>query len=280
MCLCLCLAGIGSSDSLGPKLYPELPDGWRLMPVYVGNAIVPPGSVPNKWHGQVLQDKTVQAIISFNHSLDHASGGPPPRSFFLDSGANHAVSLSNTLALERDWGWEGVCIEANPKYWWGHLRGRRRCQLVSAVLGRERAEEIRFTMGAPVNWGDGGTMGGIVSGDTDNKHEPKNIVTLSLATVPMGDILRLTGAPKHIDYWSLDLEGAENMVLSTFPWEEYRVRLLTVERPSRSTAALLKSKGFVCLGSHGSFGDHMFMDRYRAGGILGVLGALRVPGIR
>ena len=39
--------------------------------------------------------------------------------FFLDLAANEPVVLSNTRSLERDLGWKGVCIEANPFYWQG-----------------------------------------------------------------------------------------------------------------------------------------------------------------
>ena len=39
-------------------------------------------------------------------------------SYFVDLAANNATEASNTRLLERDFGWRGVCIEANPRYFW------------------------------------------------------------------------------------------------------------------------------------------------------------------
>lgn len=55
---------------------------------------------PGVWNGQFMQDELVAAV------LNGQRGG-----FFLDLAAFDAVSLSNSLALERDYGWRGICIE-------------------------------------------------------------------------------------------------------------------------------------------------------------------------
>jgi len=34
--------------------------------------------------------------------------------FFLDIGAHDGIYLSNTLLLEKRYGWNGICIEGNP----------------------------------------------------------------------------------------------------------------------------------------------------------------------
>ena len=58
---------------------------------------------------------------------------------FIDVGAHDGVSLSNTLMFERDRGWAGVCIEANPKVFPALAANRSaRCLnvAVSRVSGR------------------------------------------------------------------------------------------------------------------------------------------------
>lgn len=42
-------------------------------------------------------------------------------------------------------------------------------------------------------------------------------------------ILRAANAPRTVDYWSLDTEGSELAILQCFPFDEYAVRVLTVE---------------------------------------------------
>ena len=58
---------------------------------------------PGEWHSQDHQDLAVARLLRYKR------GG-----FFVDLAANEPVCLSNTRALERDYGWEGICIDANP----------------------------------------------------------------------------------------------------------------------------------------------------------------------
>ena len=68
--------------------------------------------------------------------------------------------------------------------------------------------------------------------------------------------------PPVIDYWSLDTEGSELMLLSSFPWDRYKVNLVTVEHnqeePKRSKIReLLTAKGFKQVQI-----DHPYEDYY------------------
>lgn len=61
-------------------------------------------------------------------------------------------------------------------------------------------------------------------------------------------VLRDAGAPRVIDYWSLDTEGSELAILRSFPFDEYRFRVLTVEHncgPARDDLRqFLESRGY------------------------------------
>ena len=59
---------------------------------------------PGNWHGQTKQDKKVMKI------LQNKRGG-----FFVDLAANEPIQMSNTRALERDYGWTGLCVDGNQK---------------------------------------------------------------------------------------------------------------------------------------------------------------------
>ena len=57
------------------------------------------------YYSQIGQDKYYIEEIA-----KHRRGG-----VFLDIGANDGLFGSNTATLELDYGWTGLCIEANPK---------------------------------------------------------------------------------------------------------------------------------------------------------------------
>lgn len=83
-----------------------------------------------RWTSQVGQDRTIVDIF------DGKRGG-----YFVDLAANDAVTYSNTLTLEQELGWTGLCVEPNPLYLQGLLE--RRCDLAVAATGRRTGEEVR-----------------------------------------------------------------------------------------------------------------------------------------
>ncbi len=74
--------------------------------------------------------------------------------FFLDSGASDGVSVSNTLALERDFGWDGICVEPNDLMFEQLVRNRR-CRCVNCCL-YDRPGDVAFVERAQ-------TLGGILA---------------------------------------------------------------------------------------------------------------------
>ena len=48
-------------------------------------------------------------------------------------------------------------------------------------------------------------------------------------TITLGDVLDVAGAPAHVDFLSLDVEGAEFEILETFPFDRRSFGLLVVE---------------------------------------------------
>ena len=71
---------------------------------------------------------------------------------------------------------------------------------------------------------------------------------LTAWTVPSlplhSDVLSTLYVPSTIDYLSLDVEGAEDLVMSTFPWHAHNITLMSSERPSRALQDLLRSHGY------------------------------------
>lgn len=152
--------------------------------------------------------------------------------FFLDSGASDGINGSNTLLLETEFGWRGICVEPNDELF-SRLASARRCICVNCCL-YDRPCDVAFLQGA-------GVFGGIVE-----EYEPRLLdyarsMIASRGGAPGGDgavskrartirsIFREHAAPRVIDYWSLDTEGSELSLLRSFPFDEHIVRVLTVE---------------------------------------------------
>ena len=51
-------------------------------------------------------------------------------------------------------------------------------------------------------------------------------------------------APKVIDYLSLDVEGAETYIMRDFPFDKYKFKCMSVERPKDELLALLENNGY------------------------------------
>jgi FkbM family methyltransferase len=152
--------------------------------------------------------------------------------FFVEVGAGDGVSHSNTHVLEQSFGWIGICIE--PNRWLYHaLIRNRHCRCLNCCL-YHREGKVEFL-----------EMKNLVSGILD-EYDPRHLRRIRAAfPVPedeegrpstvrkrartMRSVLRECKAPRVIDYWSLDVEGSELAILKSFPFDEYQVRMLTVE---------------------------------------------------
>jgi hypothetical protein len=154
--------------------------GWKMIGVFYGENWP---EIPDRWTSQVGQDKTVVDIL-----------GGRRNGYFVDLAANDAVSLSNTLTLEQEYDWDGLCVEPMSRYIQGHMR--RRCALAVAVAGGRTGETVTFKQD--------GVLSGIVGANMDNKNDGGN--GLQFTTVSVAKLFRDFGVPKVIDYMSLDIE--------------------------------------------------------------------------
>ncbi|KAL3769352.1 hypothetical protein ACHAW5_008780 [Stephanodiscus triporus] len=205
-----------------------------FRPVYIYSNVTPDHM------DQYSQEKQDQIILALTKANDiKANLNPrvePP--FFVDLAANDALVLSNTFFLEKN-GWEGVCIEANPEYWY-RLASFRTCTIIGAAVGGKPEDN-----GLEVNFALKGVLGGVVGHGTDNNEDNSaNVVQVKRNLVSILTIFNQTNVPKVIDYMSLDVEGAESMVMEHFPWSDYSFKFLTIERPKDDLKEKLKLNGY------------------------------------
>jgi hypothetical protein len=62
---------------------------------------------------------------------------------------------------------------------------------------------------------------------------------------PLAEILEAVGAPRRMQYLSIDVEGAEARILRPFPFDLYTFDAITVERPTLAVHTCLVEAGFV-----------------------------------
>lgn len=82
-------------------------------------------------------------------------------------------------------------------------------------------------------------------------------------TVSLQDVLTYFKAPSVIDYLSLDVEGAEEAVLSNFAFHSYQFRVITVERPSEKLRKILQNNEYAYICDNGSYGDELWVHKQR-----------------
>ncbi len=146
--------------------------------------------------------------------------------FFVEFGATDGVLLSNTWLLEADYGWRGICAEPNPQFF-AKLRANRNCTLAPDCIMGQSGQSVEFILA--------NEFGGAADFADYDSHASKraafrqNGEVITLQSISLDDFLKKYDAPRCIDYLSIDTEGSEYDILRTFPFEDWDIRLLTVE---------------------------------------------------
>ena len=195
-----------------------------------------------KFYGQKGADKWAIDTLS-KWDASQAAAGLPRRTdqarFYVDLAANEPYVLSNSAFFDEALGWPGVCIDGNDHCVDHIRRSNRTCAVVKAIVDACEGEEVV--------WLSRGVLGGIVDTDLDNKPvgigASAHVVTARTQTLE--GILDAAGAPNVIDFFSLDVEGAEWRVMQRFPFDRYRFLTITIERAAPWLHARLIANGYV-----------------------------------
>lgn len=137
-----------------------------------------------------------QDVWLINHAFKGKRNG-----FFIEAGSYDGISFSNTLALEKYYGWVGLLIEANPNLYMHSAKNRPICACINACLWDDNNIDLQFMLA------DDALMCGVKDTiDNDIESTSPNIITMR--SVTLDSIWNNFGHP-HVDLLSLDLEGAE-----------------------------------------------------------------------
>lgn len=130
------------------------------------------------------------------------------KGYFLDLGAYDGINYSNSFYLEKNLGWNGICVEADPKNFRNLIKNRN-CICENVAVNNYKGI---------VNFSSSG-----MSGKIDN--EALHVIQCDT----LENILIRNNAPFYIDYLSIDIEGNEFKVLEFFPFSIWKFGMITIE---------------------------------------------------
>jgi len=146
--------------------------------------------------------------------------------YFVEFGATDGKDISNTILLEKKYGWTGIVAEPNP-VWHDALIKNRTCHISKSCVYSKTGEEIEFIAS------DTPDISGIKEFASKDEHTANRNIgrTITVQTISLVDLLDQYNAPNEIDYLSIDTEGSEYVILKAFfdnP-KNYKIDNITVE---------------------------------------------------
>lgn len=190
--------------------------------------------------GQLAQDRAVMALT------DRKKHG-----YFVEFGVCDGRYYSNTWLLESELAWTGIVAEA-AKCFHDALSINRRCHIDKRAVAAATGQRLNFKE-TETELGLSGLTDYFELGEmhTQRRHASAGTV-YAVDTVSLNDLLHDHDAPHDIDYMSIDTEGSEFAILSTFDFDRYRVNIFTIEHnylePRRTDIRnLLDAKGYVLI---------------------------------
>lgn len=206
-----------------------------------------PAAAPTQSYSQYGQDRFVLETL-----LGHKTGGT-----FIEIGAFDGVSLSNTVLLEKSFGWTGICIEALPEQF-EKLKSNRNCICIQAAATDTSGGEIEFQSlsgasamlsGRPDLYARSHTLR--IAGEQRRLGTSASVIRVP--TVRASEVLRQHDL-RMIDYASIDVEGGEFEALKGLLAPDIRIGIIGIENnySSRGPHEFLLAHGYKRIAKLGS----------------------------
>lgn len=201
---------------------------------------------------QLFQDLFVLSQLDFK-----------AKGFFVEFGAASGFDLSNSYLLEHQFGWTGILAEP-CREWHSALKKNRTCHIETKCVWQESNQKLMFNATSTAEFST------IESFSESDRHagNRKAGKRYAVETISLVDLLDKYGAPRVIDYLSIDTEGSEFDILNSFDFAKYQFRTITCEHnftPQREKIhSLLTKNGYVRkLERFSAFDDWYVNDQLR-----------------
>lgn len=185
---------------------------------------------------QFRQDLFVLAVV----------GAKPREGYFVEFGASNGQDLSNSWLLEHRFGWTGILAEPAAG-WHESLVRSRSCAIDFRCVWSRTGETVLFN---ETTFGELSTVDRFSDSDLHARARARG-QKYCVETVSLTDLLKCHNAPRRINYLSVDTEGSEFEILSSFDFNDYEIDVVTVEHNFNlnrdKIRGLLESNGYVRL---------------------------------
>jgi FkbM family methyltransferase len=187
---------------------------------------------------------------------------------FLEVGAHDGVTLSNTYFFEKALQWRGILIEMLPWFFPEIAKRRPDSLCFNCALSAESMKQLFL---------DAGDRSGLLRyldrreieylEEHYRDQEPKPTFNLHwIETRPLMDIIEESGFDR-INYFSLDVEGAELPILKMIDFARVHIDVFSIEDNAaqhqwRAYDQMLKPHGYTCIGGLGVDGFFIH-ERFR-----------------
>ncbi len=159
-----------------------------------------------------------EVIDSYNGSRDGV---------YIDIGANDGISHSNTYALEKYFNWKGLLIEPLPrllKHLINHRNEYNNYFINACVYNKTYMSTFMEVVGGT------GEFSGVA--DTwpwyENNAHNNSYVKSMIPCFHIQEVLDAYGLT-HVDYMSVDAEGADMLILQGIDWSRFTANIVSVE---------------------------------------------------
>jgi FkbM family methyltransferase len=150
--------------------------------------------------------------------------------YFVEAGACGGATGSASYVLERELGWNGICVEPHDGYF-KVLERLRTCEKDHRCLSDRTGELVEF-----LSYEDDPARSGILSLNKNAgwaAQRGAKGVTSKKETVTLEDLLDQHNGPPTVHYLCLDVEGAERTILEPFDFNgTYQLLAISVEGSS------------------------------------------------
>ena len=153
------------------------------------------------------------------------------KGYFLEIGGGDGFANSNTFILEKYYGWKGLLVEPDSEQF-KKLKIHRPNSILSNELIYDKNDSLNFLKN--------GELSKVVSNDNIDNSEK----ICKLNSITLKQLLDKNKSPKIIDFFSLDVEGSEEKVLSSEVLDSYIFLSMCIERTSLKLHQLLLRKDY------------------------------------
>ncbi len=172
---------------------------------------------------------------------------------FIDIGANDGTTISNTLYLEKELGWNGIAIEPIPSVY-EKLKQNRTCTVVHGCVtptsGKAKFLEV---VGAPNMLSTLAIHSVGLTARRIRKNAKRNNTTVREIDVECYSFESLVkkSSISEVDFLSIDTEGGELDILKSINFDVTPVKIISVENNyyTNNIRTYMEKSGFLYLGT-------------------------------